>query len=103
MRLRLDVDRRAPLPLGRMVWLLARAGYRLRWVSQRRSPSGRGWHVEALTRPAIRSCVEVAALQAVLGSDPARESCNVHRARMVDSGRVTGWWASRWNVLYRGE
>ena len=97
---RCDYDRRRPPALERVIWLLARAGYRLRWWSECRSPSGTGWHVECAVTPTPRSCLEVVALQLVLGSDVAREACNLTRARQVDTKRVRGWWARRWNVLY---
>ena len=100
--LRLDYDGRRPPKLTRAAWLLGRAGYRLDWWSECRSPGGKGWHVEAGLRPRPRTCVELVALQAVLGSDPAREACNVTRARMVDRRAVSPWWARRWNVLYVG-
>lgn len=100
--LRCDYDGRRPPRLTRACWLLARAGYRVRWWSERRSPGGKGWHVEIETVPAVRSAVEVVALQAVLGSDPAREACNVTRARQVERGEVDRYWSRRWNVLYIG-
>lgn len=100
--LRCDYDGKRPPPLVRVCWLLARAGYRVQSLSERRSPGGQGWHVEVALTPAPRTCVEVVALQAVLGSDPAREACNVTRARMVDTKQVSRFWARRWNVLYQG-
>jgi hypothetical protein len=98
--IRIDVDHRRPLPLGRLAWLVTRAGYRLRWMTQRRSPSGRGWHCEIQVTP-NPTPLETVALQAILGSDRGREACNLSRARMVTGRRVPAWWASRWNVLYR--
>jgi len=101
MILRVDIDAgRRLLTVHRMMWLLRRAGYRLRWVSQVRSPSGTGWHLEARVSPAPTRAVEVVALQALLGSDPAREACNLQRARLVDSGKISEFWRKRWNVLY---
>lgn len=101
MILRLDVDAgRTPYTLGRLTWLLARAGFAPVWLSQTHSPGGRGWHMEVKVSPPPRSRLEVVALQAILGSDQAREACNLHRAYMVESGKVTGYWAERWNVLY---
>lgn len=101
MILRLDIDAGRPLmTVHHMGWLLRRAGYRLRWLSQTRSPSGKGWHLEAQVSPTPRRAVEVVALQALLGSDPAREACNLQRARLVDAGRVPIFWRKRWNVLY---
>lgn len=103
MILRLDVDApRRPLSVGRMAWLLRRAGYRLRWLSQRHSPGGKGWHLEVAVSPEPRLAVEVTALQTILGSDVAREACNLQRARLVDQGQVSRFWRQRWNVLYLG-
>jgi len=102
MIVRVDVDAgRKPLTAKQICWRLRRGGYRLRWLSQRRSPSGTGWHLELQVTPAPRSCFEAVALQSVLGSDLAHEACNLNRARMVETGQVRGWWAKRWNVLYR--
>lgn len=99
MILRLDIDRRRePVSLGRLCWLLRRAGYRLRWFSETRSPSGTGWHCEAATTPVIASRQELVALQAILGSDVAREACNLQRARTYSN--VSSYWRKRWNVLY---
>lgn len=101
MILRLDIDAGRPLPsLERSVILLRRAGYRILWWSEERSPGGRGHHVELRVSPRPKTAMTVTALQTILGSDPYREACNVQRARMVDEKRVSRWWRSRWNVLY---
>lgn len=102
MILRLDVDAgRRPLAVGTLAWLVRRAGYRVQWLTQTRSPSGRGWHVEVQLIPSPRDPREVTALQAILGSDRAREACNLQRARTVVAKRVPAWWRRRWNVLYQ--
>lgn len=101
MILRLDIDARRPPTVERLTYLLRRACYRPVWISQRRSPGGKGWHVELQVKPSPQSAVEVAALQAILGSDRAREACNLHRARMVDAKKVPSYWRQTWNVLYR--
>lgn len=99
--LKLDYDAGDRVPsVGEICWLLARAGKRAVWLRQRRSKSGKGWHVTLQLSPRPRTCMEVVALQAVLGSDVRREACNVNRARMVDSRRVPAFWRKRWNVLY---
>jgi hypothetical protein len=102
MILRLDVDTRRPLRQAELVDRLRRACRRLVWLSYRRSPSGRGWHLEAAVSPAPRTAVELVALQLLCGSDPHREAYNVNRARAVDSGAVSRYWSkpSRWNVFY---
>lgn len=101
MILRLDIDQgRRPLTIGRLCWLLRRAGYRVVWLSQVRSPSLKGWHCEALLSPEPQTAIEVTALQAICGSDAAREACNLTRARHVDRGTVSPYWVERFNVLY---
>ena len=101
MILRLDIDGKRPPSVERITYLLRRACYRPRWISQVRSPGGRGWHLEVAIQPTPRTAVEVTALQAILGSDRAREACNLHRAQMVDAGKVPSYWRKTWNVLYR--
>lgn len=101
MILRIDVDKgKRPLTLETVSRRLQRAGFRLCWLSQAASPSRGGWHIEIGVSPVPRSAVLVTALQAILGSDPAREACNLQRARMVDGKAVPCWWRERWNVLY---
>lgn len=101
LTVKIDVDRgRRPVRIGRLCWLLRRAGYRVQWTSYRRSPSGTGWHQEIQTIPDITSAVEVTAVQAICGSDVAREACNLTRARHVDRGTVSPFWKERWNTLY---
>lgn len=101
MILRLDIDAGQRRPsVQRVTTLLRRAGFRLVWWSEQRSPSRTGWHIEMAVTPAPRSAVLVTALQAILGSDPFRESCNCQRARLVDAKRVAPYWRDRWNVLY---
>lgn len=62
---------------------LARAGYRVGAWSFERSTNG--WHAKVELDPAPSSPMEIVALQAVCGSDPSRESCNVQRAREVQA------------------
>lgn len=100
MTLRLDFDGPVRVTVSQLVFRLWRAGYRAVTVLEQRSPSGHGWHVQVVVDPVPRTAMEVTALQAVLGSDPNRESCNVQRARLVDARRVGPYWRKRWNVLY---
>lgn len=95
--LRLDVDRKRPIAIGRLGWLLRRAGYRPVTLMQTRSPSGRGWHVMCDIDP-VPSELETVTLQAILGSDVAREACNLQRVRMLP--KVSPYWQQRFNVLY---
>ncbi len=99
-RLLIDVDHARPRKLGRVLGLLGRAGYRVRSLSQWRSPSGRGWHLAIEISPRPATAVEVVALQLLAGSDPYREAYNLFRARRVDAGQVDRYWHERWNVLY---
>lgn len=62
---------------------LSRAGYRITASSFERSTNG--FHVKLELEPAPGSPMEIVALQAVCGSDPLRESCNVQRAREVEA------------------
>ncbi len=90
---------------------LARAGYEIRGWNF--AASTNGWHLKIGLNP-HPAPLETVALQAICGSDPLRESCNVARAREVerwarqveeggtDSGREAAeFWRRRWNVLYQ--
>lgn len=69
---------------------LSRAGYKVAAFSFELSTNG--WHVKVELSPAPRWPLEIVALQAVCGSDPLREACNVQRAREVQStpGYIAG-------------
>ncbi len=89
---------------------LSRAGYRITgWEFVK---STNGWHAKVRLSPHPPP-IEAVALQAICGSDPLRESCNLERARAVekwaremeenghDSGHeAAAFWRERWNVLY---
>ncbi len=90
---------------------LARAGYEI--TAWEFTDSTNGWHLKIRLNPSPAP-VESVALQAVCGSDPLRESCNIQRAREVerwardaeeggsDVGREAAeFWRTRWNVLYQ--
>lgn len=62
---------------------LGRAGYDVVATCFERSTNG--WHGKVELEPAPGSPMEIIALQAVCGSDPMRESCNVNRAREVQN------------------
>ena len=53
-----------------------------------------------LAPPTPFSPLEIVALQLLFGSDPIRECFNFHRARLVEAGQVSRFWARRWNNLY---
>ena len=99
--LKLDIDSGMPVPtVGRVAAILRRAGYRLLWWRQDTSASGRGLHIALRVTPKCRTAMEQVALQAALGSDPFRESCNVLRVRALP--KLSPYWRARWNVLYKG-
>ncbi len=90
---------------------LARAGFAIKGWSFQESTNG--WHLKIRLDP-HPAPVESVALQAVCGSDPLRESCNIQRAREVErwaretlEGGTDGareaveFWRTRWNVLYQ--
>lgn len=86
-----------PVLVGRICWLLARAGFRVVTMMEKRSPGGRGRHAWLEIRP-TPTFTEIVALQAILGSDPSRESCNL--ARASHAPRVRASVRRRWNVTY---
>lgn len=97
--LKLDIDSGERMPNNRTIdHRLARAGFRRKRISRKRSPGGLGWHVTLEVDPSPASPLIVVALQAILGSDPQREACNLVRAIQYDN--VTPFWRDRWNVLY---
>ncbi len=100
-----DVDRCMSILAAR----LNRAGYEI--VAYEWTNSTNGWHLKVELDP-HPAPIESVALQAICGSDPKRESCNVQRAREVerwareldgtDIGReAVEFWRTRWNVLYQ--
>lgn len=98
-RLRLDLDAGREQPDNHeLETRLRRAGYEIAGIWRRPSPSGEGEHITIELAPEPASEMEIVALQAVCGSDPFREACNVQRVRNLD--RVPEWWRERWNVLY---
>ena len=90
------------LPLTELLRRAARARVRIVAVAECRSPSGRGWHRWVIVSPRPRTKIEMVALQLLFGSDPLREAYCLNRARRIDRGDVTGYWANddNWDVLY---
>lgn len=88
------------LSLREIVRRARRANKTLVAMAERRSPSGRGWHRWLIVRPAPKSAVEVVALQLLFGSDPLREAYCLNRAVQIDTGKVRGYWARHFDVLY---
>lgn len=98
-RIKLDIDG-GKLPDLWTLWRRCqRAGVKINWLSQVRSPSGKGWHLVLDVSPRPASAMEVVALQAVLGGDLWREAMQVCRARAFP--RVPRFMQDAWNVLYR--
>lgn len=96
--IKLDIDAEDRPSIYDLVRRCARAGYRIRYLCERRSPGGCGWHLTLAVRPHPKTPEEVVALQAILGSDLEREAANLFRAaRYRDAPAVM---KDRWNVLY---
>lgn len=94
----LDFDRRR-VPRLRPIWSVCRiVGLRPIWIESRRTR--RGWHVVIQLNDRLQPA-ELVALQAVLRSDPRRETLNLCRVLgMRRSPVVSAFWRSRWNLLY---
>lgn len=96
--LKLDYDGELPDDLyQRVVWTVATVlGCDV--CDMRIDRTRHGYHVVILV-PRRVAAVSVVALQAILGSDPKRESFNLVRARNLRA--VSPFWRrERWNVLY---
>lgn len=93
--LMLDIDDQDGPDWGRVRLLLHRAGFEL--VDHYAHRSRTGWHGWAMVSPEPTP-TEAVALQAVCGSDPAREACNLARVRAMEAAGP--WWAERFNVFY---
>ena len=77
-------------------------GLRPNWIRYDRT--ARGWHIIIRVNRRL-SGLECVALQAVLGSDSARETFNLARVMSRSGGSANkkrkAWEAKRWNILYR--
>lgn len=93
-----DADDRL-LSLATLTRRLRFANKRPLWLAQERSRSGRGWHLWLAVTP-VCTPMETVALQAVCGSDLAREANNVLRVNQLP--HVSRYWRTRWNVFYQG-
>lgn len=95
--LRLDYDRaRLPRDSYRRV-VAALRWLRLRPLALVYRRTARGWHVKIAV---ARRCspLVVVALQAIMGSDPKRETFNLVRARTLP--RAPSEWRNRYSVLF---
>lgn len=98
----LDYDKPEQIPDGtRALRLLRRAGFEPVAWDLTESTNGHHGKLRLAPRP---SPAEAVALQAILGSDPMREACNLQRARSVaelPEGEAGDYWRARWNTLYK--
>lgn len=91
-----DIDGALPPDmLERIRWTCAV----LQWpvAGVRMDRTRRGWHVVVNVRRRLAP-LQIVAAQAVLGSDPRRETFNLQRATAYES--LPRFWRARWNVLY---
>ncbi len=102
-QLKLDFDTEEEPSLSLIFLKLRRAGYAVRELVQRRSPSKRGWHVLVNVEPQPRTAMEVVALQAICGSDPWREAMQVQRAHAMAKRSLPAHMRDAWNVLYQAD
>lgn len=95
--LRLDYDR-ARLPRDSYRRIVAALRWlRLRPLAVVYRKTARGWHVKIAVGRRCSPLV-VVALQAILGSDPKRETFNLVRARTLP--RASPEWRNRYSVLF---
>lgn len=99
--IKLDIDGKKPPTLWELWRKCQRAGLRIKWLSQTRSPSGKGWHLVLSVLPRPATPMEVVALQAVLGGDLWREAMQVSRARAFP--KCPRFMRDAWNVLYQAD
>ena len=94
--LKLDFDGELPDEIMyRINWTLDIVGLKASCV--RIDRTRRGYHVLVALVGRVNDYT-VVCLQAVLGSDPKRETFNLMRVRNLRN--VTPFWRARWNVLY---
>lgn len=91
----LDFDQTQPPPLYQFHKVFRLLKIAPEWYRYDRTR--RGWHV-LIKLPRKLPKLATVALQAILGSDPARESLNLMRAL---SPHLDTFAAARWNVLFR--
>jgi hypothetical protein len=72
-------------------------GIKPKWFAYSRSRHG--WHVEIGIKASLTEA-ETVATQAVLGSDPARETMNLRRAISLRVHKHSPFWRKRWNILF---
>lgn len=94
----LDFDRRRT-PRLRPIWSVCRiVGLRPLWIEHRRTR--RGWHVIVQLNDRLQPA-ELVALQAVMRSDPRRETLNLCRVLGMRRSPIrSAFWRKRWNLLY---
>lgn len=93
-----DYDGPMPRDICERVWRLAGIlEARPRWIRQDRSK--RGWHLIVRWNRQFTPA-ELTAMQAILGSDPAREALNLRRTL---AGVDTPEQKKFWNILYQNK
>lgn len=93
---KLDIDGELPAELVQSIcWTLHRLDNAPQLV--RIDRTARGWHVTIELERDV-TALELVAMQAILGSDPRRETFNLVRVRNLAD--VPPCWEERWNVLY---
>jgi hypothetical protein len=93
----LDFDRPAA-PRLFPIWSVCRlVGVRPACVEYFRTR--KGWHLWIRLQRPLEPAERVA-LQAVLGSDPRRETLNLMRVLAIRRNNIRGHWRTRWNLLF---
>ena len=93
----IDVDQHRPPSVSQISAVARIVGLRIVWTLYRRTL--RGWHVVIAMRDRLTPG-ETIALQACLGSDRRRETLNLMRAVSIRRGSISGFWSTRYNILY---
>jgi hypothetical protein len=91
----LDIDHRRQAPaLDELYKVFHVLQITPEWIRQ--DKTRHGWHV-VIKLPRRLHKLALVALQAILGSDPRRETLNLMRALSIG---MTGFAAERWNILF---
>lgn len=93
----LDIDTKQPPTIPHIFARLRTVGLSALHVFY--APTLRGWHVGIFVREKLLPS-EICALQAILGSDPARECLNLSRVYSLNRCETSAYWRLRWNVLF---
>jgi antitoxin (DNA-binding transcriptional repressor) of toxin-antitoxin stability system len=95
-RVKIDIDGNVPKDFAeRLRWTMMTLGLRVDWWNIFRTR--RGWHIEVAVKGRL-NVARIVAIQAILGSDPRRETFNL--ARTAGWRYLDHYARSRWNVLF---